>query len=186
MKKLWLLLVVLCSVQGLSGCAIVHRYPAYRGKVLELGTDKPIERAGVLMAYWSELASPAGWLPRYLGYQWALTDKEGKFEIPAKFYFIQPLKVFNWRPDMSIYKKGYGNYPGSFREGLAKRARTEPELAEKKGIPGGKEVIYWLPKLENEQEAIDHFRYWGGVVLGDPFVLPPGMTRVEFRELFNH
>jgi len=183
-KKIWLLLVVLCSVQVLGGCAIVHRYPTYRGKILELGTDKPIEKAGILMAYWSETPSVGGWVPDYLGYQWALTNKEGKFEIPAKFYFIQPLKMFDWQPDMSIYKKGYGNYPGSFRKDLARRARTEPELDPKEGIPGGKEVTYWLPKLETPQEFRDH--RGGGLVLGDPFVAPEGMTREEFRELFNH
>ena len=37
--------------QALGGCAVAHRYPAYRGRVLELGTDKPIEGAGVLAVF---------------------------------------------------------------------------------------------------------------------------------------
>ncbi len=184
MKKILLLLVVLCTAQMLAGCAIVHRYPTYRGTVLELGTDKPIERAGILMAYWSQVPSVGGWIPTYRGYQWALTDKDGKFKIPAKYYFgYRFLETFIKRAHLSMHKKGYGNYPGSFREGLARRARTEPEFDEKKGVPGGKEVTYWLPKLETPQEFRDH--RGGGFVLGDPFVLPPGMTQKEFGELFN-
>ncbi|MHB1040382.1 MAG: transthyretin-like family protein [Desulfobacteria bacterium] len=190
MRKTTLFLAVAFVVAAFSsGCALAHRYPAYRGKVLELGTDKPIEGAGVLAVYdmtvyyWIERNS------EYVGYQAVLTDKEGKFTVPAKFFFaFRPLASFDNKVRITIYKKGYGNFPGSiggeYTVKRAKQGKTEPALERGDWIPPEKEVTIWLPKLETEAEIRDHDRLITIMIPGDD--LPPkGITREQFNNLFG-
>ncbi len=176
MKKVLLLLAVLGSAQLLVGCAIVHRYPTYRGTVLELGTDKPIEKAGVLMSHWLERPSVAGWTEIFLGYRWAVTDREGGFTVPAMTYFrFTPLAMFKWDPEMTIYKKGYGGYPSV-------HVKTKPDGLPEKKMPGNKEVTFWLPRCDWSKEITDQ-TIW---ILDHAEVPPEGLTRNEFEDLFGH
>lgn len=184
MTRRFELLALTTSLWLLGGCALVHRYPTYMGKVLELQTDKPIERAGVLVSYWSENPSVGGWVPHYLGYQWALTNAEGKFEIPARIYLVyHPFERFISRPNMTVFKRGYGNFPSSFHGGPGKHGKIEPEL-DRFRMPGGKEVTFWLPKLDTPEEIRDHNLALPWILYG-PVKLPAGMSRGEFKELFG-
>lgn len=167
----------------LGGCVPVHRYPAYRGRVLELGTDAPIERAGVIVSYRLERASIGGPVPYFVGYQWALTTKEGRFEIPAKTFFTgKPLARFYQRPEVTIYKRGYGSFPSGFNVAPDRQGTTEPRIGIK-GMPGNTEVIFRMPKLKSREEAKFEDTPF---VLDIPVKLPNGVSRSEFRELFGH
>lgn len=166
----------------LPGCAIVHRYPAYRGKILELGTDKPIEGAGVLARYETQIASVGGWVERYLGYQAILSDKQGKFEVPRKWFFtFRPLSMFVEQPYITIYKKGYGNFPSSFHDFLppSQRGKTEPEISPHPKLPAEMEIQIWLPILRTNEDQKYHDEYMQRFPLKDPFP-PPGMTEEQF------
>jgi hypothetical protein len=54
MRRLKVLLILIASIQVISGCSPAHLYPSYRGRVLEKGTDKPLEGAGVVAVYWKQ------------------------------------------------------------------------------------------------------------------------------------
>jgi hypothetical protein len=149
-------LLLMLSVLPVAGCAVAHQYPAYRGKVLELGTDRPIEGAGVLAVYRMTIFY---WIERnseYLGYQAVLTDKDGKFEVPAKFFSaFRPLASFDSDVTITIYKAGYGNFPGSFGSKRVKQGKTDPALVDDK-LPPDNVVTFWLPKLETAEERKEH------------------------------
>jgi hypothetical protein len=187
MKKILFLLIVLAGVQTLSACAIVHRYPAYRGKVLELGTDKPIEGAGVLAVYEYKQVSITGGHDTFLGYQAVLTNTEGKFEIPTVWFTeFMPFSWFNDDVFITIFKKGYGNFPASFpgkyRRPRAKQGRTEPPL-KSDWLPPRQEITFWLPKLETEEEIREHdraFSPYTSVVLDKKGFPPPGTRKGQF------
>ncbi len=168
------------------GCAIFHRYPAYRGKVLELGTDRPIEKAGVIAAYWAAgmgIGHPA---EIYLGYQVVLTDKAGRFEVPGKLHWnYWPFAgSFRTTPTITIYKKGYGSFPASFGEGtFAKRGKTTPEIGA--WVPAETEVIFRMPKLETAEELKEHHLAYVPAIIEGEFP-PKGMTREQFEEYFGY
>lgn len=189
MRRLGILLFVLVGTQILLGCATVHRYRAYRGKVLELGTDAPIEGAGVLAVYSYDISSPGGPVQRYLGYQAVLTDKEGLFKIPAIWFApFQPGYPFSWfkdHPSITIYKKGYGNFPGSTNPARPKHVTTDPPLGPTHIIPWGVIVTIWLPKLETEAERREHDLLVTGTGIPDSELPPRGMTLEKFEQLFG-
>lgn len=173
----------------LAGYAITHRYPAYRGRVLELGTDKPIEGAGVLAVYRTWQAGIGETLNPYLDYQAVLTNAEGRFEIPAeRFWTFRPLGRFDPNVAITIYKAGYGNFPGSigkYRVKMAKQGKTDPELPRGFWFPPEKEVAIWLPKLETKEERRKHDLLVTGTGIPDSDLPPEGMTLEQFREFFG-
>jgi hypothetical protein len=182
-------MVVFClGLTVFSGCATVHRYPSHSGKVYELGTDAPIEGAGVLAVYQWVSSSPGGPVHQFLGYQAVLTDKEGKFTIPSKWFSPMqaglPFAWFESDPNITIYKQGYGNFPGSFGTGLAKRGMTEPEwVSRTRKFPFLTTVTFWLPKLETKEEIREHdslFFVTSSILFeGKPFP-PEGMTKDQY------
>ena len=176
-------LLLLLSVLPVAGCAVAHQYPTYRGKVLELGTDKPIEGAGVLAVYRMTIFY---WIERnseYIGYQAVLTDKDGKFEVPAKFFSaFRPLASFDSDVTITIYKAGYGNFPGSFGTKRVNQGNTNPALMDDK-LPPDNVVTFWLPKLETAEEIKEHDRIFSGSttnVLDEKGFPPPGTKKGQF------
>lgn len=181
-------LLLVCSVVHLcSGCAIVHRYPAYRGTVLELGTDKPIEGAGVLAVYETTGLNFVERSSEYAGYQAVITGRDGKFTIPGKFFFaFRPVAWFDSWVRITIYKRGYGNFPGSFpgeyNPSLGKDGKTKPELKNDR-FPYWGDVTLWLPKLETQQEIDKHDKNFLPVMseaLDDKGFPPPGTNKYQF------
>lgn len=152
------LLLFLLSVLPIAGCAVAHRYPAYRGKVLELGTDQPIEGAGVLAVYRMTTYTMPETNTRYMGHQAVLTDNTGRFEVPSKiFTSFYPMAMFDSNVSITIYKYGYGNFPGSTNPARPKHVTTDPPVGAYIP-PMDKEIIFRLPKLETEAEIREHGR----------------------------
>jgi len=183
MKRPLSVLLLLLAVLPAAGCAVAHRYPAYRGKVLELGTDKPIEGAGVLAAYWLTVSMPPERNSRYVGYQAVLTDRNGKFEIPSKaFYDFKPLAWFSTNVAITIYKRGYANFSGGFHVNRSKHGKSAPELVGDQ-LPPGTEVTFWFPRLETEKEIREHdeyFSFTAGAILDEKSFPPPGTKKGQF------
>ena len=186
MGRIWVLIPLVVCFSVCTGCAMAHRYPAYRGLVLEKGTDKPIGGAGVLAYYRTNqwLAGPGGGISRYLGFQADMTDGDGKFEIPAKWFF--PFRPFNSfdpsYPLISIYKEGYGNFGSGFSYYGGKVGMSKPEISHAREFPPDMDVTFWLPKLETKEEIAQHdrtFPHWmnPGDMKKDGF--PPRGTRWE-------
>ncbi len=67
----------------ISGCAIVHNYDSYYGKIIDAETKEPLEGAAVLAVYYTQQYGPAGSVSHYLDAKETLTDKTGEFKIPS-------------------------------------------------------------------------------------------------------
>ncbi|MDF1536338.1 MAG: hypothetical protein P1S46_07535 [bacterium] len=187
MKRLKILLVVIAAIQVISGCAPAHLYPSYLGRVLEKGTDKPIEGAGVVAVYWKQnwVGIAEGGSTDYRGFQAALTDEEGRFKIPAKLYLnFWPLSGFKPYPLISIYKEGYGNFGGGFSYYGGKTGISNPKIPRTGELPPNTEVIFWLPKLETREELGRHKRAasrWLDTTKDyNTKFPPPGTTKEQF------
>jgi hypothetical protein len=168
-----------------SGCAVAHRYPAYRGRVLELGTDRPIEGAGVLAVYSKELAVLQDRTSAYVGYQAVLTDNTGRFVVPTKmFTTFTPFSWFDKGPFLTIYKAGYGNFPGITNPNRPKHTTTDPPIGPRLPAEGIDNVVtFRLPKLETEEEISEHDRNFSGLttnVLDEKGFPPPGTRKGQF------
>lgn len=181
MKRIILLLLVLSTGFVVSSCSPVHLYLGYHGRVLEEGTDKPIEGAGVLAGYYMRDHFPPDSDSRYIGYYATLTDKEGKFRIPPKLSFnLVPLATFDWDVPITIYKRGYANFSGGFHM-RAKRGRSDPPVGG--WLPAETDLTFWFPKLESEAEIEEHdkvFTFLAGEILHDKSFPPPGTRKIQF------
>lgn len=176
MRRTTLFLVVAAVLS--SGCALVHRYPAYRGKVLEQGTEKPIAGAGVLAVYGKDYSYMIERIQAHLGYYAVLTDNTGRFEIPPKsFVSANPLSWYDEAPRITIYKAGYGNFPGSTNPRRPKHVTTDPPIGA--WLPPETEVTFRLPKLTTEEERKEHDQLLPRSNLNRPGVEfpPPGTTK---------
>lgn len=180
----WLFLgLTLAAAQIAFGCAVAHRYPAYRGRVLEMGTDKPIEGAGVLAVYRMNTYTMPESNTRYVGYQAVLTDNKGKFEIPSKTFFsFYPSASFDSRVRITIYKRGYANFSGGLHVSRPKHGRSDPELIGDQ-LPPWKEVTFWFPKLVTEEEIREYdesFSFTGDEILREKSFPPAGTSKGQF------
>ncbi|MFH1674411.1 MAG: hypothetical protein ABIF87_13420 [Pseudomonadota bacterium] len=148
-KRTGLLIAVILLIST-SGCAIVHHYGPYMGKVVDKETGEPIEGAAVLAVYHTEFYFIAGPVSYYLDAQETLTDKKGEFEIPSLTSFtFRPLHGFWSRADFTIFKPGYGCYP--------RHKDSGPVFVKPKGnLPENEYVIVKLPRLKTLEERKDN------------------------------
>jgi len=111
-SRLILTALLLGMLAGLTGCALVHHYGAFEGRVIETETGEPIEGAAVLVSYYTVMYTPAGEVSSYLDSKETLTDALGAFKIPAQFSLtFRPLNFFEAYGSMVIFKPGYGCFP---------------------------------------------------------------------------
>jgi len=89
----------------LTSCA--HTDGPYRGKVVELETEKPIEGA-VVAAKW--MIEPYIRPEKVCDAKETITDKNGDFELPKGSCFCQPFAKIN-TPAVVVFKPGYLGYP---------------------------------------------------------------------------
>lgn len=84
----------------------------WKGKVIDAETKKPIEGAVVLAVWDRNYRTPAGGSSYFYEAKEVLTDKEGKFEIPAYTPInLLPLISYIEGPVFTIFKPGYGSFP---------------------------------------------------------------------------
>jgi hypothetical protein len=149
-KRTGLLIAVIVLILN-SGCAIVHHYGPYMGKVVDKESGEPVEGAAVLAVYMTMRTTISGSKGEYLDAQETLTDKNGEFEIPPLTRFtFRPLHWFWSRADFTIFKPGYGCYPWHKDSG--------PVFVKPKGnLPENEYVIVKLPRLKTLEERKDNF-----------------------------
>lgn len=95
-----------------SGCAIVHRYGPYNGKVINAETKKPLEGAAVLVECNTQSYGLAGSSDNYVDAQETVTDKNGEFSIPAfTIWSFRPLQNFASYVGFIVFKPWYGDFP---------------------------------------------------------------------------
>lgn len=96
----------------ITGCAVVHRYGGYSGKVIDTETKEPLEGAAVLAVYYTQQYGPAGSISHYVDAQETMTDRNGEFRIPANWAItFRPLQTFDPHGWFTIFKPEYGCYP---------------------------------------------------------------------------
>ncbi len=154
----------------ISGCAIVHNYDAYYGKIIDAETKEPLEGAAVLAVYCTQQYGPAGSVSHYLDAKETLTDKNGEFKIPSfTFLTFRVLQSFERDVWFTIFKPGYGCYPNN--KGI------KPASLRNGILPPGNYVTIELPKLMSKEERIENQRC-------EPTSIPYE-NYAKFRQLVN-
>jgi hypothetical protein len=99
------------STSGSSAWLIFYK-PAYKGKIIDEGTNTPIEEAIVVAVYSTEsiIGGPRGSTYSRIHFQEALTDQKGEFYIPAYITLMGPNSKEN-EIKFIFYKPGYGRFP---------------------------------------------------------------------------
>jgi hypothetical protein len=148
MKKFIILSAFLLLYILMNGCAIVHHYGPYYGKVVDAETKEPLEGAAVLAVYYTEQHSPAGSVSHYVDAQETITDNNGEFKIPSNpvttFRPLQSFKPWAW---FTIFKAGYGCYP--------KHKGVKPMFVPNGTLPADEYVSIELSRLKTIQERIE-------------------------------
>jgi hypothetical protein len=142
-----LILIIISNSFGL-GWIFYHDGP-YRGKVVELETENPIEGA-VVAARWT--IEPFVHSERICDAKETITDKNGEFELPRCSCMGHPFAEM-YKPSVIVFKPGYLAYPPLGNTPEEKKAKmptfTGHEFKDKKQyyvIKLGK------PKTQNERE----------------------------------
>jgi len=95
-----------------AGWLICHK-PAFRGRIIDAETKKPIEGAVVVAMYYKYpiISGPGGGSASIIHIKEALTDKKGEFHIPSYTTLKGPNSIED-DVDFIIYRPGYGSHPG--------------------------------------------------------------------------
>jgi hypothetical protein len=100
MKKAYLI-IVLSMILTITFCTscfagwLIYHKPAFKGKIVDAETKKPIEGAVVVAMYkkYPIISGPGGGSASIMHIKEALTDKKGEFHISSYTTFIQPLFI---------------------------------------------------------------------------------------------
>ena len=126
----------------ISISAITHRFGPYMGKVVDLETAAPLKGAAVLIGFRTDGIEGSG---TYAGAFETVTDSNGEFIIPAQRVFVfHPLNEWNPNGYITIFKPGYGVYPG--------HDEVTPMFVPNGTIPEKEQVTFKLPELKTNEE----------------------------------
>jgi ankyrin repeat protein len=164
MKKNLLILfcVSFATVLLASPCHawLVYHKPAFKGKVIDATTKKPIEGAVVVVVYEKiEAGLGPGWSAFPFDARETLTDKDGVFQVSSYTTVIHPFS-FNSHVNFIIFKPGYGQFhPINMAEStLFGSDRLEHFFSE----DFGKEKELYLYDVLRDREDNEHGRPTSG------------------------
>ena len=100
-----ILLVTLITTTCNASWLIFHK-PAFKGKIVDIETNEPIEGVVVVAFYRKQAISVGDSVTMDFDVQEALTDKNGNFKIPSYTNIIQPLS-WSIPVEFIIIKPGY-------------------------------------------------------------------------------
>lgn len=179
MRKHIILTVIIFFATLAAGCTISHKFGPFMGKVVDAETGEPIEGAAVLIVFSIESSSLGGSVNSFADAIETLTDAQGEFRFtPKRINFFKMMA--NWNDDcqVSIFKPGYGAYPGHRKSYSS--SKDKPALF----IPENEYITYYLPKLKNlkeKKENLFNIREPGGI----PIEKMPNMQRLQSEERVN-
>jgi hypothetical protein len=174
MRPIANLIVTCLALALLSGCAITNKYGPYMGKVVDKGTNEPIEGAVVFMEFSSSKPNWGGSTTNYIDAAEVLTDVKGEFHLsPPRIW------TFRWnegweRGSVIIFKPGYGVFPGNW-DATANYGRSQY-------MPSKEYVTVKLPKLKNREER---GRNAGGVLSFNRSDVPYENYKLLFNAVNN-
>lgn len=165
--KLSTLILVIASILLTSGRSeaiwpIFHQ-PAFNGRILDIETRRPIEGAVVVVIYNQRLlGSGKGESSSIINVKEALTDKDGKFHIPAYTTVLATLFTKQDSTTFLIYKPGYASVTLGLKMhfsggGVADREIApwdDPVLSGKYRIRLRTPGIVELPRLQTKDERL--------------------------------
>ncbi|OEU72375.1 MAG: hypothetical protein BA869_02230 [Desulfuromonadales bacterium C00003107] len=137
-----LLILGTCTGGLLSPLPYRHLDPFF-GKVIDADTKEPIAGAAVLAVYYTEVYTIAGANSIIVDAQETLTDENGEFKIPKVKRWFTAVRGYA-RGKITIFKPGYGVFPGHARSTAGGESKTWP--------PPKKYIVYELPKLKTIKE----------------------------------
>lgn len=129
---------------------------SWKGKVIDIETKEPLEGAVVLAVWERVYRTPTGGNSYFYEAKEVLTDKDGKFEIPA-YTPINLLPIISYMrgPSFTIFNPGYG----SLRMGLGEYLTGETSNVEEFELSGKKYKVapglIELPPLKTREERLD-------------------------------
>lgn len=149
-------MVLIAVMFAILIAATTHAKGPWRGKVIDAETKQPIEGAAVVALWYKEFdLSPAGGNKTYLDAQETVTDKNGDFEIPSKYFVSIPFIREVWPPEFTIFKPGYGSFPSSQKSPIE---TPEDYFLNKRGIVE-------LPRLTRRDERLNSLDDATGLII---------------------
>lgn len=108
MKKMFLILlsILLLSAAACEASWLIFHKPEFRGKIVDIETNDPIEGAIVVVIYRKEEIGIGDTVDIDIGAREALTDRNGEFAIPSYTTVISPLS-WSIPAQFIIFKSGY-------------------------------------------------------------------------------
>ncbi len=157
-------------------CAITHKFGPFMGKVVDAQTGEPIKGAAVLICFGTESVSVGGTVGHNVDAVEAVTGAGGEFRIPPKRVNLFRLTQ-TWDEDclISIFKPGYGAYPGHLK------TFSSPGPKRSLYIPENKYITFYLPKLltiMDRKKNLGNIKTYGGIT-NDKM---PNLRKLESEE----
>jgi hypothetical protein len=123
-----------------AGCTITHEFGPFMGKVVDAETGEPIEGAVVLIVFSIESSSLGGSVNSFADAIETLTDAQGEFKFtPKRINFFKMNASWDDDCQVSIFKPGYGAYPGH------QQAYSSWKKKQSRLIPEDEYITYYLP-----------------------------------------
>ncbi|MEW6053485.1 MAG: hypothetical protein AB1552_06820 [Nitrospirota bacterium] len=150
MKTISLLLMIVLLIAASMTTTAFAGGP-WKGKIIDIETKEPIEGAVVLAIWQRAYRTPAGDNTYFYKAKEVLTDKEGRYEIPA-YTPINLLPIISYirEPEFFIFKPGYLSLSGRHLEENV--IDNSSEFKRNKKIYRLAPGIIELPKLKTREE----------------------------------
>lgn len=149
LKSIYILILLPLVLLGVSGCAVVHHYSPYLGKVVDVDTGEPIEGAAVLAIYYTQSYGLGGSGSDFLDAQETITNKSGEFKVSSLTSLtFRPLQTFEPWAWITVYKPGYAGYGCLWRH-----EKVEPS---RRPFPPNNHIIVKLPELKTKEERLKY------------------------------
>lgn len=95
-----------------SSCAVSHKFGPYKGKVVDADSGQAIEGAVVFMECNTISGNVGGANTHFADAAEVLTDENGEFYIELRVNTFKPGHLWSPYQDITIFKPGYGVFPG--------------------------------------------------------------------------
>jgi hypothetical protein len=145
MKRLFIITASLCLFAAVTCNAswLVFHKPEFKGKIVDIETNEPIEGAVVVAIYRIHALAVGDSVDMDVDARETLTDKNGKFTIPSYTTFINPLST-SLPVNFTIFKPGYVcNVPISLEEEFSgSGTRPDRDIS----VPWNQELKYRILK----------------------------------------
>jgi hypothetical protein len=123
--------VIILFIILTAGCTITHEFGPFMGKVVDAESGEPVKGAVVLIVFSIESSSLGGSVNSFADAIETLTDAQGEFKFtPKRINFFKMNASWDDDCQVSIFKPGYGAYPGhqqAYSSWKKKQSRLIPE-----------------------------------------------------------